>query len=46
MTCQHCASLQEENRRLTQENTRLQQENTELWRRLAAYENPHTPPSR
>jgi len=46
MTCQHCASLQEENRRLTQENTRLQQENTELRRCLAAYENPHTPPSR
>jgi len=39
MTCQNCAQLQEENRRLTQENT-------ELRRRLAAYENPHTPPSR
>jgi transposase len=39
MTCQNCARLQEENRKLTQENT-------ELRRRLAAYENPHTPPSR
>jgi len=39
MTCQDCAPILEENRRLTQENT-------ELRRRLAAYENPHTPPSR
>jgi transposase len=46
MTCPTCASLQEENRRLTAENQRLTQENTELKRRLAAHENPHTPPSR
>jgi len=46
MTCPDCASLQQENRRLTAENQRLTQENTELKRRLAAYENPHTPPSR
>jgi transposase len=46
MTCPTCASLQEENRRLTAENHRLTQENTELKRRLAAHENPHTPPSR
>ena len=39
MTCPHCARLQEE-------NTRLAAENAELKRRLAAYENPHTPPSR
>jgi len=39
MTCPDCA-------RLTEENHRLTQENTELRRRLAAYENPHTPPSR
>lgn len=39
MTCQNCARLQEENRRLAAEVA-------ELRRRLAAYENPHTPPSR
>jgi len=39
MTCPDCQRLQEENRRLTEENT-------ELRRRLATYENPHTPPSR
>jgi len=39
MTCPECARLQEENRRLTAENA-------ELRRRLAAYESPHTPPSR
>ena len=39
MTCQDC-------QRLTEENTRLQRENTELRHRLAAYENPHTPPSK
>ncbi len=39
MTCQDCQRLQEE-------NTMLQRENTELRRRLAAYENPHTPPSK
>ena len=46
MTCQNCARLQEENTRLAEENLKLQQENTELKRRLTAYENPHTPPSR
>jgi transposase len=46
MTCPDCASLQAENHRLTEENHRLTQENTDLKRRLAAYENPHTPPSR
>jgi len=46
MTCQNCARLQEENTRLAEENIKLQQENAELRRRLAAYENPHTPPSR
>jgi len=46
MTCPDCASLQAENHRLTAENHRLTQENTDLKRRLAAYENPHTPPSR
>ena len=39
MTCPDCQRLQEE-------NTRLQRENGELRSRLAAYENPHTPPSR
>jgi len=39
LTCPDCARLLEEVRRLTQENA-------ELRRRLAAYENPHTPPSR
>lgn len=39
MTCQDCARLQEENKRLAAENA-------DLRRRLAAYENPHTPPSR
>jgi len=39
MTCPDCQRLQEE-------NTRLQRENTELKHRLAAYENPHTPPSK
>jgi len=39
MTCPDCEQLQEENRRLTQENA-------ELKRRLALYENPHTPPSK
>jgi transposase len=39
MTCQDCLKLQEE-------NLRLAAENTDLRRRLAAYENPHTPPSR
>ena len=39
MTCPDCQQLQEENRRLTQENA-------ELKRRLALYENPHTPPSK
>jgi transposase len=46
MTCPDCARLQEENTRLQEENLKLQQENAELSRRLAAYENPHTPPSR
>ena len=46
MTCQNCARLQQENARLAEENLKLQQENTELRRRLEAYENPHTPPSR
>jgi transposase len=46
MTCQNCARLQEENTRLQENLTRLEQENAELRRRLAAYENPHTPPSR
>jgi len=46
MTCQDCHRLQEENTRLAEENVKLQRENTELKRRLAAYENPHTPPSR
>ena len=32
--------------RLLEENRRLAEENEELRRRLAAYENPHTPPSR
>jgi len=39
LTCQDCHRLQEENRCLTEENT-------ELRRKLALYENPHTPPSR
>jgi len=39
MTCPDCARLLEENRRLSAENA-------DLRRRLAAYENPHTPPSR
>ena len=39
MTCQNCTRLQET-------LTRLEQENAELRRRLAAYDNPHTPPSR
>jgi len=39
MTCSDCERLQEE-------NTRLQRENGELRSHLAAYENPHTPPSR
>jgi len=39
MTCPNCTQLQEE-------NTKLRDENTDLKRRLAAYENPHTPPSR
>ncbi|MFH0849777.1 MAG: IS66 family transposase, partial [Candidatus Bathyarchaeota archaeon] len=46
MTCQNCTRLQEENTRLQQDNARLEQENTDLKRRLTAYENPHTPPSR
>jgi hypothetical protein len=46
MTCQDCHRLQEENRRLQETITRLEQENVELRRRLEAYENPHTPPSR
>jgi transposase len=46
LTCQDCARLQEENTRLSEENQKLRQENAELRRRLAAYENPHTPPSR
>ena len=39
MTCPDCA-------RLLQENTALREEVAQLRRRLAAYENPHTPPSR
>jgi transposase len=39
MTCPNCARLQDEVHRLAEENA-------ELRRRLAAYENPHTPPSR
>jgi len=39
MTCPDCA-------RLLQENQTLRAEVEELRRRLAAYENPHTPPSR
>ena len=39
MTCPDCAPTLEENRRLSRENA-------DLRRRLAAYENPHTPPSR
>ncbi len=39
MTCPDCQRPQEE-------NTKLQRENDELRRRLAAHENPHTPPSR
>lgn len=46
MTCPTCTSLQLENHHLTVENHRLQQENADLKHRLAAYENPHTPPSR
>ena len=46
MTCPDCQRLQMENQRLLEENTRLQRENGELRSRLAAYENPHTPPSR
>ena len=46
MTCQDCLKLQEESQRLKEENTRLQRENEELRSRLAAYESPHTPPSR
>jgi len=45
MTCQNCEKLQHENHCLTVKNHMLQQENTNLKRRLAAYENPHTPPS-
>ena len=46
MTCQNCTLLQDENTRLHENLTRLEQENQKLRRRLAAYENPHTPPSR
>jgi len=46
MTCHNCTRLQEENARLRETVTRLERENEELRRRLAAYENPHTPPSR
>jgi transposase len=46
LTCQSCARLQEENTRLQETLNKLEQENKELRRRLAAYENPHTPPSR
>lgn len=52
MTCRNCAQLQMENTTLhetinqLQEHTnKLEQENNELRRRLAAYDNPHTPPS-
>jgi len=46
MTCQDCLRLQEENQRLKEEDTGLRRENEMLRSRLAAYENPHTPPSR
>ena len=46
MTCLNCARLREENTELRETITGLKQENVELQRRLAAYENPHTPPSR
>ena len=46
MTCPSCIQLQEENARPQETITKLEQENAELKRRLAAYESPHTPPSR
>ena len=46
MTCQDCTHLQTENHILKEKNTALEQENTELRHRLAAYNNPHTPPSK
>ncbi len=46
MTCPDCTRLQLDNTRLAEENQKLRQENVELRRRLQAYENPHTPPSR
>ena len=46
MTCPNCLILQNHIKELTAENTKLQEENTKLKHRLAAYENPHTPPSK
>ena len=46
MTCQNCLTLQNHAEKLIAENTRLLEENTKLKHHLAAYENPHTPPSR
>ena len=46
MTCQGCTRLREENAKLQETVAGLERLNEELRRRLAAYENPHTPPSR
>ena len=45
-TCPNCLTLQSHIKELTEENTKLREENTELRSCLAAYENPHTPPSK
>jgi len=46
LTCPDCENLRETIRKLEEENTKLRDENADLKRRLAQYENPHTPPSR
>lgn len=42
----HTNDLDEENQRLKKEIEKLRRENKELKKRLRAYENPHTPPSK
>jgi len=46
VACPDCLVLESRVEELTAENRRLRDENRELRRRLALYENPHTPPSR